>query len=83
MDDKIDIKQYIEDLRRRVEYHARRYYVLDDPEISDFEYDAMFSELQKLEAEHPELDSPTSQSASAAPFSKALKRSRTSTRCAH
>ncbi len=60
MDNKTDIKQYIEDLRRRVEYHARRYYVLDDPEISDFEYDAMFSELQKLEAEHPELDSPTS-----------------------
>ncbi len=60
MDNKTDIKQYIEDLRRRVEYHARRYYVFDAPEISDFEYDAMFSELLKLEAEHPELDSPTS-----------------------
>ncbi|MGD9386917.1 MAG: NAD-dependent DNA ligase LigA, partial [Gammaproteobacteria bacterium] len=50
------------DLRERLEYHNYRYYVLDDPEIPDVEYDQMFRELQQLEAEHPELctpDSPT------------------------
>ena len=43
-------------------YHAHRYYVLDDPQIPDAEYDRMFQFLQKLEAAHPELqttDSPT------------------------
>ncbi len=43
-------------------HHAHRYYVLDDPEIPDAEYDRLFQLLQKLEAEHPELrsaDSPT------------------------
>lgn len=52
----------IAELRRRVEHHARRYYVLDDPEIGDDEYDALFQRLQALEDEHPELvtpDSPT------------------------
>ncbi len=58
--DKNELKEHIEALRRKIEYHAHRYYVLDSPEISDFEYDAMFSELLRLEAEHPELDSPTS-----------------------
>lgn len=45
-----------------VEHHARRYYVLDDPEISDEAYDALFGELRRLEEQHPELlrpDSPT------------------------
>ena len=56
----MDIAKHIEELRKKIEYHAHRYYVLDNPEISDFEYDAMFSELLRLEAEHPELDSPTS-----------------------
>jgi DNA ligase (NAD+) len=52
----------IEELRRQVEYHNYRYYVLDQPEISDEEYDALFRELQQLEAQFPELitpDSPT------------------------
>ncbi|HHO59287.1 MAG TPA: NAD-dependent DNA ligase LigA [Thiotrichales bacterium] len=43
-------------------YHAYRYYVLDDPEIPDAEYDRLFRQLQQLETEHPELiteDSPT------------------------
>lgn len=48
------------ELRRLLEYHNRRYYVLDDPEISDPEYDALFRELQAIEAEHPELDDPNS-----------------------
>ncbi|MGH2853043.1 MAG: NAD-dependent DNA ligase LigA [Solirubrobacteraceae bacterium] len=50
------------DLRRAVEYHSHRYYVLDDPVIGDAEYDALFAELVALEAAHPELlapDSPT------------------------
>ena len=50
------------ELRRILSYHAYRYYVLDDPEIGDDEYDALFDELRALEAAHPELvtpDSPT------------------------
>ena len=49
-------------LRERLRYHAHRYYVLDDPEIPDADYDKLFAELQALEAAHPELltpDSPT------------------------
>jgi DNA ligase (NAD+) len=52
----------IEELRTQVEYHNYRYYVLDDPEIPDAEYDRLFRELQALEKAHPELvteDSPT------------------------
>ena len=58
----LDIRGRIEDLREQVRYHNRRYYVEDAPEISDAEYDALYKELQALEAEHPELvtpDSPT------------------------
>ena len=50
------------ELRRQLEHHNRRYYVLDDPEVSDAEYDALLNELRELEAEHPDLltpDSPT------------------------
>jgi DNA ligase (NAD+) len=56
------IRARAEQLRRLVHYHAYRYYVLDDPEISDAEYDLLFGELQRLEQQHPELitpDSPT------------------------
>lgn len=52
----------VESLRERVRYHQYRYYLLDDPEISDQEFDALFAELQALEGEFPELqrdDSPT------------------------
>lgn len=55
-------QQQIEKLREQLRYHNHRYYVLDDPEIPDAEYDRLFRELQALEAEHPELvtpDSPT------------------------
>jgi DNA ligase (NAD+) len=48
------------DLRRQLEHHNRRYYVLDDPEISDEAYDALLDELRGLEAEHPELRTPDS-----------------------
>lgn len=54
------VKELVERLRRELAYHSHRYYVLDDPEIPDFEYDRMFRELQDLEAAHPELDDPTS-----------------------
>jgi DNA ligase (NAD+) len=52
----------IKTLRQTIERHNRLYYVEDAPEITDAEYDALFGELQALEAEHPELrtaDSPT------------------------
>ncbi|MGH2916896.1 MAG: NAD-dependent DNA ligase LigA [Solirubrobacteraceae bacterium] len=50
------------ELRRELEYHGHRYYVLDDPEIGDDAYDALLDELRAIEAAHPELltpDSPT------------------------
>ncbi len=50
------------ELRRLIEHHNNRYHVLDDPEIADSVYDALFDELQALETAHPELitaDSPT------------------------
>ena len=52
----------VEELREQLEYHGHRYYVLDDPEISDADYDKLLDELRTIEAEHPELltpDSPT------------------------
>src|SRR5919202_7103887 len=52
----------VEELRRLVEHHMYRYYVLDEPEISDAEFDRLWDELLALEREHPELqtaDSPT------------------------
>jgi len=55
-------KERIEKLRAEINYHNYRYYVLDNPEISDAEYDELMRELQKLEAEYPRFltsDSPT------------------------
>ncbi len=48
------------ELRRQLEHHGYRYYVLDDPEIGDDEYDALLDELRGLEADHPELRTPDS-----------------------
>jgi DNA ligase (NAD+) len=56
------IRDEIASLRETLRYHNYRYHVLDDPEISDADYDALFDRLEALEAEHPELvtsDSPT------------------------
>lgn len=50
----------IGELRQKLEYHNYLYYVKDDPEISDAEYDRMFRELLELEKAHPELASPDS-----------------------
>ncbi len=57
-----EIEQKIKDLRKQINYHNHRYYVLDSPEISDSEYDRLMLELKKLEEERPDLvtpDSPT------------------------
>ena len=48
------------ELRRVIEHHNHRYYVLDDPEIGDDAYDALLDELRALEGEHPELQTPDS-----------------------
>ncbi|HLW79479.1 MAG TPA: NAD-dependent DNA ligase LigA, partial [Terriglobia bacterium] len=56
------VEKETEKLRDQIRYHEHRYYVLDDPEISDYEFDQLMSRLQELEREHPELvapDSPT------------------------
>ncbi len=54
------IKKEIEELREKIRYHNYRYYVLDSPEISDEEYDALFRRLLELEEKYPELKSPDS-----------------------
>jgi DNA ligase (NAD+) len=55
-----EVQAKAEKLRRAVERHNRLYYVDDAPEISDAEYDRLFSELQRLETEYPALQSPDS-----------------------
>ncbi len=56
------IKQEIENLREELAMHNYNYYVMDNPTISDFEYDAMMQRLIKLEAENPEFRDPNSPS---------------------
>jgi DNA ligase (NAD+) len=56
------VQKRLDELRGTVNHHLYRYHVLDEPEISDAEFDRLFDELQTLEEEHPELvtpDSPT------------------------
>ena len=60
MTERADVRGGIEDLRERIRYHNRRYYIEDAPEISDAEYDALVNELESLEAEYPELVTPNS-----------------------
>ena len=58
----MDATQRIEELRQQLRYHSYRYYVLDDPVISDDAYDALYRELEALETAHPAQitpDSPT------------------------
>ena len=62
MAEALDIRGRIEELRELIRHHNRLYYAEDAPEISDAEYDALYKELEALEAQHPELataDSPT------------------------
>ena len=56
------IQKKLEALREKIRHHEYRYYVLDDPEISDANFDKLMNELKRIEAEHPKLvaaDSPT------------------------
>ena len=57
-----DPRKQAEALRETIRHHEHRYYVLDSPEITDAEYDALVRQLQQIELEHPDLivpDSPT------------------------
>ncbi len=57
-----NIAKEIGELREKIRYHEHRYYVLDDPEISDFEFDKLMQRLKEIEEQHPDLvtpDSPT------------------------
>ena len=57
-----DVEKRIEALREKIRHHEYLYYVVDNPEISDLEFDKLMRQLKDLEAEHPELitaDSPT------------------------
>ncbi len=58
--DKTAIKKELEELRAKVAYHARKYYVDDAPEISDYDYDIMYHKLLALEEENPEFFDPAS-----------------------
>ena len=71
MTDTEKARKRIGELRAQLNYHSKRYYVLDSPEISDAEYDSLMRELKQLEEQNPELitpDSPT-QRVGAAPVS--------------
>ncbi|MBM3944292.1 MAG: NAD-dependent DNA ligase LigA, partial [SAR202 cluster bacterium] len=57
-----DVKERLRKLRDELNRHNHAYYVLDQPEISDAEYDALMRELQTVEAEHPDLVTPDSPS---------------------
>lgn len=54
------LEEQIEDLRQKIDFHRYRYYVLNDPLVSDAEFDALYRELEELEAAHPELITPAS-----------------------
>jgi DNA ligase (NAD+) len=57
-----EARKRLDELRRLVDYHLYRYHVLDDPEVSDAEFDRLYDELVEIEREHPKLvtpDSPT------------------------
>ena len=56
----MDFRRRAVTLRKELEHHNHRYYVLDDPEISDAAYDRLMRELSELEAAHPEIVSPDS-----------------------
>lgn len=60
--EKQEVQRRLEALREQIRYHSRKYYTEDDPEISDYEYDQLYRQLETLESEYPELvteDSPT------------------------
>ena len=56
----MQIQERLTYLRDTIEYHRKKYYIDDAPEISDFEFDRLYRELEDLEKEHPEYDDPNS-----------------------
>lgn len=54
------VQQRIEELRREINGHNHKYYVENSPSISDYDFDMLLKELERLEAEHPEFDDPLS-----------------------
>jgi DNA ligase (NAD+) len=69
-DERADLADRAIELRELIDHHSQRYYGLDDPEVSDAEYDELVRELARIEADHPELvapDSPTRRPGGAAP----------------
>jgi len=60
MDANRNIREQIEQLREQIRFHQYRYHALDQPAVSDAEYDRRFRLLQQLEAQHPEYDDPAS-----------------------
>ncbi len=70
-----ELRQHYEELKKEIHYHNYRYHVLDDPVISDYEYDQLLLELRRIEEEHPDWvtpDSPT-QRAGAPPLEGFVK----------
>ena len=56
----VEAQERADELRRLIEHHDFSYYVLDDPEVPDAEYDRLMRELEGIESSHPELISPDS-----------------------
>ena len=56
----MSIEEEVKELRKQIEYHSNRYYNMDEPEITDYEYDMMMRRLKEIEKEHPELIQSTS-----------------------
>ena len=70
-----DVQRRLSDLRAELHHHNYCYHVLDAPEVSDAEYDALFDELLRLEAQHPEtvVDDSPSQRVAHRPLSSSKK----------
>src|SRR5260370_29237727 len=60
IDDLQKLQERAEELRRQINFHNYRYYILDSPEVADAEYDQLMQELRQIEADHPELQTPDS-----------------------
>jgi DNA ligase (NAD+) len=58
-----EVERRVAELREQLDHHIHRYHVLDEPEISDAEYDRLYDELVRLEEDHPELRDPSSPTA--------------------
>ncbi len=56
----MDVEKKIHSLREELQQHNYNYYVLDKPQISDYEFDMKLEELQQLEEKHPEFQDPNS-----------------------